>query len=139
MKKLKKIKFPNLASVLLTSFILAAIGWIGLFFLFQNTQPLLGPRWAFFFLLTLAVSGSVLPIAYLLNLRFPSTPPANAIVLIRQSIWVGVFFDLLAWLQLGRVLNPILATILAIGVLVIENLIRMLERTRWRPASENNE
>lgn len=139
MKKLKKIKFPNLASVLLTSFILAAIGWIGLFFLFQNTQPLLGPRWAFFFLLTLAVSGSVLPIAYLLNLRFPSNPPANAIVLIRQSIWVGVFFDLLAWLQLGRVLNPILATILAIGVLVIENLIRMLERTRWRPARENNE
>jgi hypothetical protein len=46
---------------------------------------------------------------------------------------------LMAWLQLGRVLNPILATILAIGVLVIENLIRMLERSRWHPASENNE
>ncbi len=108
-------------------------------FLIVYTQPLLGPRWLFFFLLTIAVSGSVLPVAYFLNLRFPSNPPAGAVVLIRQSIWVGVFFDLIAWLQLGRVLNPVLATVLAIGVLVIENLIRMLERSRWRPSRDSNE
>jgi hypothetical protein len=136
---LKRERFPKLAPILLTAFILASIGWIGLYFLFQYTQPLLGPRWLFFFLLTVAVSGTVLPVAYFLNLRFPSSPPAGAVVLIRQSIWVGVFFDLIAWLQLGRVLNPILATVLAIGVLVIENLIRMLERSRWRPSRENNE
>lgn len=136
---MKRERFPKLAPILLTAFILASIGWIGLYFLFQYTQPLLGPRWLFFFLLTVAVSGTVLPVAYFLNLRFPSSPPAGAVVLIRQSIWVGVFFDLIAWLQLGRVLNPILATVLAIGVLVIENLIRMLERSRWRPSRENNE
>jgi hypothetical protein len=136
---LKQEKYPKLAPILLTSLILASIGWIGLYFLILYTQPLLGPRWLFFFLLTVAVSGSVLPVAYFLNLRFPSIPPAGAVVLIRQSIWVGVFFDLIAWLQLGRVLNPVLATVLAIGVLVIENLIRMLERSRWRPSRENNE
>jgi len=68
-----------------------------------------------------------------------STPPANSIVLIRQSIWVGVFFDLLAWLQLGRVLNPILALVLATGIIIIENLIRMAERSRWHPVQENDE
>ena len=74
---MKQEKYPKLAPILLTSFILASIGWIGLYFLILYTQPLLGPRWLFFFLLTVAVSGSVLPVAYFLNLRFPSIPPAG--------------------------------------------------------------
>ncbi len=87
----------------------------------------------------LALSGISLPIIYFFNLRFISSPPATAIVLIRQAIWVGIFFDLLAWLQLGRILNPVLALILAIGILVVENLIRMAEISRWRPTPEENE
>lgn len=86
-----------------------------------------------------ALSGTALPVVYLFNLRFISSPPATAIVLIRQAIWVGLFFDLLAWLQLGRILNPVLALILAIGILVIENLIRMAEISRWRPVAEDDE
>ena len=86
-----------------------------------------------------ALSGTSLPIVYFFNLRFISSPPANAIVLIRQAIWVGLFFDLLAWLQLGRILNPVLALILAIGILVVENLIRMAEISRWRPEVDEDE
>jgi hypothetical protein len=131
--------FPKFMNVLIASIILAFVGWVGLYFLFQFTTPLLGPRWGFFFLLTIALSGTSLPIIYFFNLRFMSTPPANSIVLIRQAIWVGLFFDLLAWLQLGRVLNPILALVLATGIIIIENLIRMAERSRWQPVQENDE
>jgi len=131
--------FPKFLNVLIASIILALVGWVGLYFLFQFTTPLLGPRWGFFFLFTMALSGISLPIIYFFNLRFMSTPPANSIVLIRQAIWVGIFFDLLAWLQLGRVLNPILALVLATGIIIIENLIRMAERSRWHPAQETDE
>jgi len=139
MEEVENRMFPKFLNVLITSIVLALAGWMGLFFLFQFTTPLLGPRWAFFFLFTMALSGTSLPIIYFFNLRFFSDPPANAVVLIRQSIWVGIFFDLLAWLQLGRVLNPILALILAVGIIIVENLIRMAERSHWRPTQENNE
>ena len=123
--------------VLITTAVIAISGWVGLYFLVQYAQPYLGPRWLFFFLLTLALSGTALPIVFLMNLRFPSTPPANAVVMIRQSIWFAIFFDLLAWLQLGRVLNGMLVGVLAIGIIVIENLIRMVERSRWRPVEDH--
>jgi hypothetical protein len=131
--------FPKFINVFITSLVLAIAGWLGLFFLFQFTTPLLGPRWGFFFLFTVALSGTSLPIIYFFNLRFFSDPPATTIVMIRQAIWVGIFFDLLAWLQLGRVLNPILALVLAVGIIIVENLIRMAERSRWHPTQENDE
>ncbi len=118
---------------------IAAIGWVGLFFLLQYTQPYLGPRWLFFFLLTMAISGTALPIVYFLNIRFPSDTPANTSVIIRQAIWFAIFFDLLAWLQLGRVLNSILIAVIALGIIAIENLIRLVERSHWQPSNENDE
>ena len=136
---MKTQSYPKLQNILITSIFLAVVGWLGLYFLFQYTTPLLGPRWLFFFLFMIALSGTSLPIVYLFNLRFISTPPATAIVLIRQAIWFGLFFDLLAWLQLGRILNPILALILAIGILVVENLIRMAEISRWHPVADEDE
>ncbi|OJX47319.1 MAG: hypothetical protein BGO78_17800 [Chloroflexi bacterium 44-23] len=136
---MKTQSYPKLKNILITTAFLAAVGWLGLYFLFQYTTPLLGPRWLFFFLFMVALSGTSLPIVYFFNLRFISSPPANAIVLIRQAIWVGLFFDLLAWLQLGRILNPVLALILAIGILVVENLIRMAEISRWRPEVDEDE
>ncbi len=136
---MKSQTYPKLKNILITAIFLALVGWAGLYLLFQSTTPLLGPRWLFFFLFMVALSGTALPVVYLFNLRFISSPPATAIVLIRQAIWVGLFFDLLAWLQLGRILNPVLALILAIGILVIENLIRMAEISRWRPVAEDDE
>ncbi|PKO12160.1 MAG: hypothetical protein CVU39_25480 [Chloroflexi bacterium HGW-Chloroflexi-10] len=134
---MNKSLFQKITPILITSAVIGLTGWIGLFFLVQYTQPFLGPRWVFFFLLTMALSATALPVIFFLNLRFPSTPPVNAIVLIRQSIWFAIFFDLLAWLQLGRVLNGLLIGVLAIGIIVIENLIRLVERSRWHPVEEN--
>lgn len=87
----------------------------------------------------MAISGTTLPIVYFLNIRFPSDPPANTSVMIRQALWFAIFFDLLAWLQLGRVLNSILVVVIALGIIAIENLIRLVERSHWQPSTEKNE
>ena len=134
-----KYNFRDLPAIIITSVLIAFIGWIGLFFLIQYTQPFLGPRWLFFFLLTMAISGTALPIVYFLNIRFPNDPPANTSVIIRQTVWFAIFFDLLAWLQLGRVLNSILIVVIAIGIITIENLIRLVERSRWQPSHDHDE
>lgn len=134
-----KYNLRDLPAIILTSVLIGFIGWIGLFFLIQYTQPFLGPRWLFFFLLTMAISGTALPVVYFLNIRFPNDPPANTSVIIRQTVWFAIFFDLLAWLQLGRVLNSILIVVIAIGIITIENLIRLVERSRWQPSHDQNE
>lgn len=134
-----KSNLRDLPSIIITSLVIAFIGWAGLFFLLQYTQPYLGPRWLFFFLSTMAISGTTLPIVYFLNIRFPSDPPANTSVMIRQALWFAIFFDLLAWLQLGRVLNSILVVVIALGIIAIENLIRLVERSHWQPSTEKNE
>jgi hypothetical protein len=87
----------------------------------------------------MAISGTALPVVYFLNIRFPNDPPANTSVIIRQTVWFAIFFDLLAWLQLGRVLNSILIVVIAIGIITIENLIRLVERSRWQPSHDQNE
>jgi len=119
--------------VLITSLILASIGWVGLAFIFLNTLPTLGPRWLFFFLFMMALSGTVLPLVHFLNIRFPSTPPANGPVLVRQSMWVGIYGDLIAWLMIGRVFDSARAIFLAVGFIIIEILLRMSEQSRWKP------
>ena len=119
--------------VLITGLALAVIGWAGLAAIIIFTQPYLGPRWLFFFLAFLAFSGGALPVVYFLNRRFPSTPPAGSDELVRQALWVGIYADLLAWLQLGRVLNLMLVIFLAAGFILIEFFIRLRERTRFKP------
>lgn len=115
------------------SVILTLIGWTGILILIQGTLPTLGPRWLFFFLAVLALSGPSIPITYYLNQRFPSDPPVDGIVIVRQALWVGVFGSTMTWLQLGRVLTPALALILAGVFALIEYLLRLFERSRWDP------
>ena len=112
---------------------LSVIGWGGLILLIFMTLPTLGPRWLFFFLFTLALSGTALPVVYFFNRRFPSDPPVEGGVVLREAMWVGVYASLLAWLQMGRVLTSGLAFVLAMGLVVIEFLLRMGEHSQWSP------
>ena len=118
---------------LFTAFFLALTGWIGLVAVVFQTLPTLGPRWLFFFLLVLAITGSILPATAFLNRRFPTTPPAKRVTVLREALLVGFFIAALTWLQLWRVLTPALILLLALGIGFVEWMIRLWEGSRWEP------
>lgn len=130
-------KGSTFGAVLITSIILFAVGAIGLVILFNLTVPTLGPRWLMFFLITLAVSGLMLPAAYFINVRFPSTPPAEAGVLLREAIFVAIYVDLIIWLLFGKVLNFAIGLFILVGFALIEFLLRWRERSRFTPGASD--
>lgn len=105
----------------------------GLAVILVQTLPTIFPRWLFIFFLVNLVTGLFMPLTYFLNHRFPSKPLADRNVIIRQSLWFGIFAAVLAWLQLGRALTFPLAVILGAAMILIEMLLRMWERSRWKP------
>lgn len=115
---------------MLSAIILAAIGWLGLLLLLTGTRPTVGPRWLFFFLWTLAASGSSLPFIWVLNRRFSQRRPATQATMLRESLLVGLYAGLLAWLQINRSLNLPLALLLATGLIAIEWLLRGFDGSR---------
>lgn len=118
--------------LLFASAVLAILGWGGLVILILGTTPTLGPRWLFFFFLMLALSGTFLPVINFLHRRFPSNPPVKDTVLVRESILVGIYGCLMAWLQLGRILTFSLAVIVACGMILIEVLLRWGEQSQFK-------
>ena len=130
---MKSESSPPVSFFIPTALILAIIGWGGLYALVNFTIPTVGPRWLFFFLGVLAITGTALPVVAFLNQRFQTHPPASSGVIIREALWVGIYFPTMAWLQLGRVLTPALVLLLAIGFVAIEVLLRLRERSQWKP------
>jgi len=124
---------PSPLSFLPTTLLFVLVGWGGLFALLNFSEPLLWPRWLFFFLVVVAFTGAALPVTSFLNYRFPGEPPATVRVILRQALWVGVYAGTLAWLLAGRVLNLALAVILALAFLAIEWFLRLREHARWEP------
>lgn len=119
------------SSLMISALIMAATGWLGLLLVMTGTRPTVGPRWLFFFLWTLAASGTSLPFIWLLNRRFAggNTPQP---VLLREALLVGLYAGLCAWLQINRSLNLPLALLLASGLVAIEWLLRSFDRGPWR-------
>jgi hypothetical protein len=130
---MQPIQKSKTLSILITSIVLNLVGWVGLILLLNFSLPTLGPRWIFFLLLTIAISGLALPILFFLHLRFPTDPPAEMNVYIREALFVSIFVDMLAWLQLGRVLSPLRAFLVAVGMVAIEFFIRLRERSKFKP------
>ncbi|MBI3244785.1 MAG: hypothetical protein HYZ49_21105 [Chloroflexi bacterium] len=122
---------PSL-SLTLAAWFLALAGWAGVIYLTNFTIPTVGPRWLFFAVWFTALTGTAIPFARYLNLRFGKTLPPES-VLLRQSIWVGLFGATCAWLQLGRVLNWATALLLAAALVAIEIFLLLRARSRWRP------
>ena len=116
-------------------FFLAIVGWGGLAALMFFSLPTIGPRWAFFALTVMAFTGTALPVAFLVNQRLLSNP---ASVVTRQSIWVGVYAAILAWLQIGRILNFSVALWFVLGFLGLEYLTQLRERPARRKASDES-
>ena len=128
-KKMKTSFRPFLTPTL----IMFILGWGGLYLIINFTLPTLWPRWAFFFLSTLALTGSALPIVYFFNQRFNQANFPSTNIIQRQALWAGVYGATLAWLQLGQVANISIAIGLALGIIAIEALIRLREKSQWTP------
>jgi len=124
---------PPVRAFLPAAIILGLVGWGGLVYIIYFTLPTVGPRWLFFFLAVLALTGTALPVVAFLNRRFPSTPPPTTTVVLRQALWIGIYLPTLAWLQIGRVLNIALILLLALGFVLIEWLLRLREKSQWKP------
>lgn len=121
---------PDHIGVLLASALMIVIGWGGMFQLINTTLPRIGGElWLFFVLLQLAVTGTVIPFIRYVNVRFtPSdieVPPGGVIV--RQSIWVGLYAVTCAWLQIPRVLNLPIALLIALALIILEVFLRSRE------------
>jgi len=113
---------------------LALIGWGGLFVLMNTVAPIdWKPLWLFYFLAVLAICGLALPFIAFLNRRFPGNPPATHAVIVREAIWLGIYFPTLAWLRIGGVLNVLMVLLLAVGLMLIEGLLRFREFSQWKP------
>ena len=124
------VRFKPIA---ISSLFLMLTGWGGLYFIVTQTLPYVWPRWAFFVLMLMAITGTMLPIVYLFHRRFPGEKPAEANVIIRQALWFGIYGGTLAWLQLGRLVTVYLIVGLAAGLFAIEYFIRLREKARWKP------
>ena len=112
---------------------LVLLGWGGLFLILYLSLPFVWSRWAFFLFGIMALTGTTLPIVYFFHKRFPGKQPARSNVILRQSIWVGVYFAALAWLQLGRLVTLYVILGLAGGIIAAEYFIRIREMANRRP------
>ncbi len=124
--------------IIISSLVLIVTGVGGLAYLFLETQPTLGPRWFFFFFLFIAVSGLALPFVAFLNVRFQGDRTAEAQVIVREAIFLGILVDLLAWLQMGRELTSTNGLLIAAAFILIEALLRISERGRWKPKASDD-
>ncbi|MHB8776627.1 MAG: hypothetical protein ACYC6R_02545 [Anaerolineales bacterium] len=112
---------------------LILIGWSGLFVVLYLSLPFVWSRWSFFVFALMALTGTALPIVYYLHQRFPSEPPVESNVIVRQALWVGVYGVTLAWLQLGRLVTLYVILGLAGGLIAAEYFIRIREKANRRP------
>ncbi|MCJ7519195.1 MAG: hypothetical protein MUO42_05930 [Anaerolineaceae bacterium] len=122
---------PPFGKIFITSLLLSILGLGGLAFIFIALEPTLGPRWMFYFFLTMAGTGLALPAAYIIQRRLAKQyVPAR--VLIREGLFFGIYLDLLAWLQIGRIASNLVIFLLASGMVLLEVFLRMAEKATFR-------
>ena len=126
---------PTFKTVLPLALVLGLTGWIGLIYLMTQTLPELGNRWLFYIFLVIAITGTTLPIVAYFNRVATPFGPATFEIVVRESTMLGIYTGLLLWLNKGQVLSFGLAMILAVGLVLIELLLRLRYRSEWHPDS----
>ncbi|MEM6280929.1 MAG: hypothetical protein AAF787_01945 [Chloroflexota bacterium] len=121
---------PDHIGLLLSALLMIVVGWGGIYLLVTQTIPRVGQRWAFFMLLYVAVIGTMIPIVHFINARFTpiEQPLPTGGVILRQSVWFGLFVVSCAWLQIPRALTWSAGFFLGTIFVVIEFFLRMRER-----------
>lgn len=124
---------PSLVFFFILGIFLAIVGWGGVTYLIIYTLPYLGYRWLFFLFIMIGISGVTLPILSVFHKRFPGKPPVKMDTILREALLLGFYGDLLCWLQLGRVLTFPVSVYLLSGIVIVEVLIRVREKSHWSP------
>ena len=127
------LRSPPLRALLPLSILLGLPGWIALVYLMTQTVPSLGNRWMFFVSLVFALTGTAIPIVGYLNRIIKIFGPASFEAVVREATLVGLYAGILIWLNKGQVLSFGLALILAVGLLLVEILLRIRSRSEWHP------
>ena len=134
----RKSYLPPFGKIFITALILSAIGLVGLAFILITLEPTLWPRWLFYFFLTMSGTGIALPVAFIIQRRLAKQyVPAK--VLIREGLLFGIYLDLLAWLQIGRIATNLVVFLLAGGLILLEYFLRMAEKATFRADEYSDE
>ena len=112
--------------ILLASLAMMAIGWIGLVVLIPNSEPSVVERWSFFLLLHLGITGTLIPVVRYFNVRLSEVAPPGGVI-VRQSVWLGLYIVIIAWLQMQRGLTLPVAFFVGLVFVVLEIFIRTRE------------
>ena len=128
---------PPVKTILPISLILAIPGWIWLIYLVTQTVPELWNRWMFYVAFVMTITGSSLPVIAYLNRIIKPFGPATYEIAFREGIMIGLYSAIMLWLNKGQILTFGLALILAVGLILIELLIRLRNRSEWHPESES--
>lgn len=129
----------TVTSVLPFSIIIGLSGWGGLVYLTTQTSPSLGNRWLFFCAIVFAVTGSAAPFVALANRLFSSQTPVQFGMVVRESLWVGIYAAAFLWLNKGQVVSLGLLIVLAVGFILVEFLLRMRARSEWHPGDNSED
>jgi hypothetical protein len=122
---------PSFGKIFITSLMLSIIGLGGISFVLFTLEPTLWPRWLFYFFLTMAGTGIALPLVFIIQRRLAKKfVPGN--VLIREGLFFGIFLDLIAWLQIGRITSNLIIFLLAGGIILLEVFLRMVEKATFK-------
>ena len=120
----------------MTSLLLGVIGLGGLAFIFLTTEPTLGPRWLFFFFLTLAGSGIALPVVYLIHRRTARQYVSAKVIVAKHHVWgFPVCWPAANW----TIASNLIAIILAGGLVFLEIFLRMAEKATFKPDEYEDE
>lgn len=91
---------------------------------------------AFLAAVLISITGAVMPLAFILNRRFgrhteqadsPQSP--RFMVVLRQSIWVGLWVAICTWLQMQRILNLPVAFLIGGIMVLLEVMLQVRTRT----------
>ncbi len=124
---------PTVRSFIPLTLVLAIPGLFWLIYLVTSTLPNLRNRWMFFVAAVLAVSGLSLPLVAYINRIIQPFGPANYEMVVREATMLGVYGGILLWLNKGQVLSTGLVLILGTGLILVELLIRLWNRSQWHP------
>jgi hypothetical protein len=135
---LHKSYLPPFFKIIVTALLLCVTGLVGLAFILMTLEPTLWPRWLFYFFLTMAGTGIALPAVYIVQRRLAKQYiPAK--VLIREGLFFGIYLDLLAWLQIGRIATNLVIFLLAGGLILLEYFLRMAEKATFKADEYSDE